>query len=785
MLPMPSHKSNLLSKRTTKFLRQATFLPFLIAAIVCACPLYGSVDLESDASRLKGKAEDLWGNQVTLSRFAKGITLIHPFSPANCGWCLVDGEFVKENYFRNNEEAGGTNFLQCPFNPQLDIYTYQKHYRECSTPVLTFPLTLHRYHGDGFPFLIAFQDGALHYSDIMAPYEEIFRQLSPQLWPGKRAGMLPTSDFKMAGKFVYENEAELAIEIYSAEDKAGVMRVTKRLEDDAKRDGKASGRLKFESQLTEADYQMNLCVAGITEQFELKFLKSDAVPIHFDAEDVVLGDHRFPKSEVGISACFPNPHNTERYVVLHLAGSKLKVWEDARCVDYMIYKNGADGRLEILLEGLFEKDRDNWRFSSALAYGTATGKNPLCTKLFCPLPSKSSGKGEEKPQRPVRVSSWVNTPLGRMKTLGAGSCRFPSLTVDDDGICWAAWEEDGDIHMASLNHPERQIAVAVESDSSDSFNPVLAYDGSVLWVFYLNDRDRFYRLCARYLDGGRLSDEILLSERGPFDVITPGAASDRKGKLVITWTEWKANFRYLKFREMYNRNLGDIKYVTVKEADGYVNAWCPSLVMDKSGQPWGAWNQHYPAILGVCAGNLVDEAGSVTSLSDDIDKSENGGYPSIVLDGSGKKWVFWETFAWDVLDSETPQRIHGSWYDEANARWSLPYKISSDEQAMLNQTPQAAADGSGAIWIAWSGRRNDIREPWGIRLARFDNGRSSTPQLVSGARINARAPAIAIGKDDTIWLAWHSGIGSQMQIKVLEYHPQGRNSEKAQARTEK
>lgn len=56
-----------------------------------------------DATELEGMAEDLWGNKINLSKYDKGVVLIHPFSPADCGYCLIDGEFVKENYFKNNE----------------------------------------------------------------------------------------------------------------------------------------------------------------------------------------------------------------------------------------------------------------------------------------------------------------------------------------------------------------------------------------------------------------------------------------------------------------------------------------------------------------------------------------------------------------------------------------------------------------------------------------------------------------------------------------------------------
>jgi hypothetical protein len=47
----------------------------------------------------------------------------------------------------------------CLFNPQLDIYTFQKHFRWKDPVILTFPPSLHRYHENGFPALLAFKNG--------------------------------------------------------------------------------------------------------------------------------------------------------------------------------------------------------------------------------------------------------------------------------------------------------------------------------------------------------------------------------------------------------------------------------------------------------------------------------------------------------------------------------------------------------------------------------------------------------------------------------------------------
>jgi hypothetical protein len=111
--------------------------------------------------------------------------------------------------------------------------------------------------------------------------------------------------------------------------------------------------------------------------------------------------------------------------------------------------------------------------------------------------------------------------------------------------------------------------------------------------------------------------------------------------------------------------------------------------------------------------------------------------------------------------------------------------VSSEGQTTLNQTPRAAADSNGTLWTAWSGRQNDIDKPWGIRVARLAKDRWSVPKLVSDAGVNARAPALSVGKDGTIWLAWHAGIGTRMQIEVLEYRPEAGDFEEApQAKVE-
>ncbi len=78
----------------------------------------------------------------------------------------------------------------------------------------------------------------------------------------------------------------------------------------------------------------------------------------------------------------------------------------------------------------------------------------------------------------------------------------------------------------------------IESNETNSYNPVAAFDGQRVWVFYLNNKDNYYRVYARFLENNVLSDELLISDKGSFDVNTINVAS-KNGELSVIWCEWK------------------------------------------------------------------------------------------------------------------------------------------------------------------------------------------------------------------------------------------------------
>ena len=239
--------------------------------------------------------------------------------------------------------------------------------------------------------------------------------------------------------------------------------------------------------------------------------------------------------------------------------------------------------------------------------------------------------------------------------------------------------------------------------------------------------------------------------------MTPAAVSTRDGRVVVAWSQWKANCRFPKYREIVGRVLGDTQDIAIKTSDiDYTNAWYASLAAGPGGGVWGVWSQHYPITLGVYSGNLVDEAAAVSE--------EMGGYPSLAIDGAGTCWAFWESYMKDVLRGR-PHRILTARRDAGEDKWALPEDLSAAARTKYNQTPKAAVDAGGVVWVAWSGRI-DGEGPWGIYLCRLAGDGWSKPVLVSAEGVSARAPAISAG-DDGPWLAWHSGTGENMKVKVL------------------
>ncbi len=713
------------------------------------------------------EAEDLWGNKIDFDGLIQSgkTILIQPVSPANCGYCLIDGYFVETNYFGNNRKYGGENFYQCLFNPQLDIYSYTKHYRDSETPVLTYPVALHEFHQDGFPVILAFRSG----KQILAlpdgslwPYDKQFQKLKKILWKSKETPFVPTSDMHFATRNIDENSNGTARVIIPDGDTAGF-----RIHNVFMKKFK-NGEARYLSRITEEDKNCHLFFDGKFTSGLSGLFGNTSTPVTFDGDSVlVMDNYRFPLDDIGLTACFPNPYNPQRYVILSIRGENVKRRYYENSVDYVLYRNADSGSgNKVLAHGFFGKIAGKpWFFTDSLASLSPELKS-FCAGV-CKIPLKRPIiRHERKPGSPVVTEN----PTGITYTFGEKGCRFPATTTGNDGTLWIAWEEGGDILLTSLNQQGKQIMTTAECDNSDSYLPLLAASGNQVWIFYLNNRDGFYRLVGRSFDGIRFSDEILISDREPFDVFSADVNSDRRDNVVLAWAVWKANNRFLYTRTIRNNSpepISPVKTLLSKGMGGYTDAWSPSLSLDGNGTVWGAWNQHYPSTLGVCAGTLSGESVSVTRLEEDMDNNENGGYPSTLTEKSGRRWIFYESFGWDVLNGES-QKIRAVFSDPSSGKWSLPAILTADTALMMNQTPVCALMPDGRIVVVWSGRVLKPGNNWGLYLSWYDGAKWSLPKRITGNESASRAPKIVSGEDGTLWITYHSGIGTMMKVNVLK-----------------
>lgn len=704
-------------------------------------------------------AEDNWGNPVYLADSIKQkTTLISPFSTSRCGYCLQDGYFIEKNYNEANIANGGASFHMCLFNPQLDIYSFIKHFKY-ACPVLTYPPALNDIHATGFPAVLAFKKG----KQVFGPdnfYRNYFDypKLRKELWTDAQK-MVPVGNLQQAYKSIFENGHFDAIFVFPT----GFEISNEDIEDSRRA---TSYICKNIDSLTFDDLQKNLMFSGDFKANELvSFFKGNAYPFEFSEKTIEIGDYKFPFDSVGLSAWITSPFNPEKYIVFRI-WKKQKINMVTNFMDFLIYSGTGPHEYKQLFYGNYDNSEGKNTVLSDMIFSDIV-LNDYC-KTYCNAPQKShnTDHADEYNSLPVNKTS---TDHGEIWTIGTAKCRFPDITGDKNNT-YVSFEENGDIILSRIRKDDTGNFI-VESNETDSYNPVVASDGQRIWVFYLNNRDSYYRLYARFLENDKLSDEILISEKGPYDVITINTASTNK-EISVIWCEWKANQRFLKIRTIKDGAMGEImqiKSLQSKEHKGdYSNAWYPSLCYLESGDLWGAWNQHYPSYLGVVGGKIGDELHSVTLSAENINDREVGGYPCIFSNNDKIKYVVYESDFWDTYDNPA-QTIRISLYNDEMQKWSVSSIISEQELTCLNQTPVGICDKDGNIVVIWSGRSKNPGSSWGIFYSIRKNGHWSKPELISEPGICSRHPRVYYDKDNnSIWVSWHSGIGDSMITKVLK-----------------
>ena len=565
-----------------------------------------------------------------------------------------------------------------------------------------------------------------------------------------------TSPTQLSSNLIYESANPSHVSVVDDGNQQYFERITGFVE------SKVGFTVKYENDLAPDDFGGNMTFIGKGSAFGFDMLKDHQLPFTFDSSGFHLGSYFFPFSEFGLRAILPNPHNPQNYLVLNLSSDGAGGAPSHQWTDFTVSKvDTVLQKMVVVFDGFFDKsDPAERKFADSLTTAFADLKS-LCPGGVCPVPSLASSAMKTGTYEP-QFSGWSTTDFGQVAEIGNRNCRFPSIAAGADGRVATVWEEDGDIVMALVGDDQAPSFITVERELSDSFNPLVIWDDESFLIVYLNDKKGRYRVYGRYYTDGRLSSEFPISNPGSFDAITPAIAADNGGRIAVTWTEWKANYRWPKYRIIENRVLGEIRDLHIRETgtNDYVNAWCPSILYDRDGQLQGAWNQHYPTMLGVCAGDLINEAALLTGEGFE-------GYPSLIEDSSGQLWTFWESSLLGMYRAAQPQQIQFATHTAESEAWTIPTPISIDSQTTVNQTPRACVGDDGTISVVWSGRKIDDDLGWQIYMASYHDGTWTFPERISYSDGPHRAPDICSSDDGSLWVTWHSGAGEQMKITLL------------------
>lgn len=627
--------------------------------------------------------------------------------------------------------------------------------------MLTGPLRLHDYHLDGYPALLAFRDGEQVLNGYLDDYGTTFKERAAEWWPDQEVPepLLP-SGMKMADNWKYETKGSRVIVVVADQDTGRFNDISRTLE------GKAGTVVRFERDLSAEDLQENLEFVGETRAFTFSTIAGQELPFRFDDTSLHMGAYSFPRTSTAGRVIVPNPYRRDRYLSLILSASGgipgWAGWADFR----LSQRDSVDGSMKVLLDGRFAKDDQNhWRFADSLAVAHANLKS-FCEGGVCPIPSYLLEPAVHHPYSASRPN-WIMDSRGRTLTLGNEACRFPSIAVSPDGAAAVVWEERGDILLGLVDRDGNVTIQQVEDGVADAYNPLVVWDGSSFLILYLSNTDIYYHLYGRYIDNGRFSPEIRLTSPASVDVVAPAVAS-ANGTVAVAWSDWCANLRFPKYRLIKQRTLGPISDIPVVP-DGagvnYTNAWGISLAMSQSGRPYGMWNQHYPAAICACGGPLGGPVTTPQRLTGSAETSEVGEYPSTALDAGGTQWAAWCTSGLATYGGN-PQCVLVAKFDSAAGSWSLPYTISSDSQTFLAQTPSMAIGADNTVWVAYSGRPKDERQPWGIFLTQLVDGKWQTPIRISEEGVSGRAPVLTMDTRGKPWIAWHAGVGDAMKVRV-------------------
>jgi hypothetical protein len=342
----------------------------------------------------------------------------------------------------------------------------------------------------------------------------------------------------------------------------------------------------------------------------------------------------------------------------------------------------------------------------------------------------------------VRVERLPATTLLRAPDKGSNPVQddYPAFWVryrtGKQYLAWVAYQKEKDrILLVERDGPDGAWSEPLEvAGPGDHFRVALASThGDTLWVVWASQRDHNWDLYGRPYQGGKLGDEVRLTD-DPGPDIWHRMTTDRRGRAWLVWQGFRNGQA-----DIFARCAdGDGWHEPVVVSSSKANDWDPVVTADtKEDRVWVGWDTYEHGNYNVRVRGIVGGPERKLGPVQEPEASPNfQAHISLACDRDGRLWCAWDESGpnWGkdtgfLFDNSKATRLYQSravrlkCFD--NGRCLEP-KLSLDSvlpegMKEFNELPQLQANPDGRLWLAF--RHRTCRRPridgWAIQ-ARWD-----------------------------------------------------------------
>ncbi|HEV3262726.1 MAG TPA: hypothetical protein VG013_38175, partial [Gemmataceae bacterium] len=311
-------------------------------------------------------------------------------------------------------------------------------------------------------------------------------------------------------------------------------------------------------------------------------------------------------------------------------------------------------------------------------------------------------------------------------------------------LAWVAYQDRKDrVLLAERDGADGEWSAPIEvAGPGDHFRVALAgTHNDTLWVVWSSQREHNWDLYARPYRGGKLGEEVRLTDAAGPD-IWHRMTTDQRGRAWVVWQGFRGEKGKGRAAIFARCADGDGWHETVRVSEDAGNAWDPVVAADaKEDRVWVGWDSYNVAKGGYYNIRIRSLSGGPAPKLGEVLVPEDSGlfnaHVSLAGDRDGRLWAAWDESGpqWGkdtgfLYPNSPATRLYASRRIRVrcliDGRWHEPAR---DFQTMLppdmkeyNELPQLQPDGEGRMWLAFRHRtcRHPRQDGWAVQ-GRWDS----------------------------------------------------------------